>query len=196
MNILTDQLPTSLIINNTEYQINSDFRPCLGIMFAFEDNELVKWEKLRVLFENLFLEIPSDTVSGSKEAMRFLSGGETLNGSNQQSYFSFAKDSKLIYSAFRKVFNIDLTTVDLHWWIFRSMLIDLFGEDTAFGNLVRLRQLVKTGKATKEEREAANQMGEIFDLPEIDERTLEEKEVLADFERKLAQAQTRHNGSV
>jgi hypothetical protein len=59
------------------------------------------------------------------------------------------------------------------------------GADTAFCNLVGLRKRVKSGKATKEEREVAREMGDLFDVPEPDLRTAEEKEQEAEFMRLL-----------
>jgi hypothetical protein len=47
--------------------------------------------------------------------------------------------------------------------------------------LVSLRKRVKTGKATKEERAAAREIEDIFDLPEVDNRTLEEREIDNEF---------------
>jgi len=56
-----------------------------------------------------------------------------------------------------------------------ALFMDL-GQDTTFCQLISLRKRVKTGKATKEEREIAREMGDVFDIPDYDDRTLEEKE--------------------
>jgi hypothetical protein len=68
-----------------------------------------------------------------------------------------------------------------------ALFMDL-GADTSFCNLVALRKRVKTGKASKEERATAREMGDIFKLPEIDNRTLEEKEAEEEFMKKLGKA--------
>jgi hypothetical protein len=48
---------------------------------------------------------------------------------------------------------------------------------------------VKTGKATKEERQAAREMGNLFEVPEIDNRSLEEKEQEAEFLRLVTEGE-------
>lgn len=55
-----------------------------------------------------------------------------------------------------------------------ALFMDL-GADTAFCSLVGLRRRVKTGKATKEEKAAAREMGNAFVVPEVDTRTIEER---------------------
>jgi hypothetical protein len=94
--------------------------------------------------------------------------------------YSFSKDADFIFAAFRQTHGIDLQKVDLHWWEFLALFMDL-GADTTFCQLVNLRKRVKTGKATKEEKQAARDMGDAFDIPEADTRTLDEKEAEAEF---------------
>ena len=61
------------------------------------------------------------------------------------------------------------------------------GQDTTFCQLVSLRKRIKTGKANKEERQAAREMGNLIEVPDIDDRTLAEKEAEAEFLRKIGQ---------
>ena len=53
---------------------------------------------------------------------------------------------------------------------------------------------MKTGKASKEERAAAREMGDIIDLPDIDNRTLDEKELESEFLRKVRELEEKRNG--
>lgn len=156
---------------------------------AFEDNELAGFEKQIVLLQNLYLEIPDDVKAAATQAIKFLDGGkESAEGEEETEnprVFSFSKDADLIFAAFKQTHGIDLQEVEyMHWWKFMALFMDL-GSETTFCNLVSLRKRVKTGKATKEERQAAREMGDLFELPEIDERTLEEKEAEAEFMRLL-----------
>ena len=59
------------------------------------------------------------------------------------------------------------------------------GQDTTFCQLTALRKRVKTGKATKEELQAAASMGDMFIIEEYDNHTLEEKEVATEFYRQI-----------
>lgn len=190
MNLLIDTLPSALTIGNTEYGINSDFRSCLRIMLAYEDDDLTPQEKQIILLSNFYREIPTDTVEAFREANRFLNGGKDSEEEDKQPrLFSWSHDQNFIYAAFRQTHGIDLTTASLHWWQFLALFMDL-GSETTFCQLVSLRKRVKSGKATKEERATAREMGAMFEVPEADTRTLDEKleeaRAEAEFQRLIA----------
>jgi hypothetical protein len=65
------------------------------------------------------------------------------------------------------------------------------GTETTFCQLVSLRKRIKTGKATREERNAAREMGEVYEVPDVDTRTLEEKQREADFIRLVTQGKSK-----
>jgi hypothetical protein len=154
------------------------------VILAFEDDQLTGYEKQMIMLENLYPQPIEDVQAALEMGMKFLDGGKV--GEDEDSgprLFSFEKDANLIFAAFRQTHGIDLQNIEyLHWWSFLALFMDL-GADTAFCNLVGLRKRVKSGKATKEERETAREMGDMFDVPEIDDRTLEEKEKEAEFLR-------------
>lgn len=182
MNILIDELPNTIEISHIEYLINTDFRIVLQILLAFEDNELTGLEKQMVLLKNLYPVIPDNVHEALRLADLFLNGGKEQNEEiTGPRIYSFSKDANLIYAAFQQTHGIDLQHTEyMHWWQFLALFMDL-GIDTAFCQLVSLRKRVKTGKATREEYQMARDMGEIFDIPELDNRTLEEKEQEAEF---------------
>lgn len=191
MNILTDALPESIEIHGTQYRVNADFRACLRIMLAFEDNDLTPQEKQIILLSNFYRGDYPPTEYAFIQANWFLNGGKDAEeDSYSMRLFSFAQDAGLIYSAFRQTHGIDLTTAQLHWWQFLALFMDL-GSETTFCQLVSLRKRVKSGKATKEERQAARDMGAVFEVPELDTRPLEQKEAEAkaeaEFYRLIAQ---------
>lgn len=189
MNILTDELPTSLLIGDTEYQIDSDFRACLRIILAFEDDELTSHEKQIILLSILYSKLPNDTQQALEKANWFLNGGTVSEEeSDSPRVYSFAKDANFIFAAFRQTHGIDLQATDLHWWKFLAFFMDL-GQDTTFCQLISLRKRIKTGKATKEEKEAAREMGDMLNVPDVDRRTLEEKELEREFFRKVAEVE-------
>jgi hypothetical protein len=194
-NILVDDLPTAIEINGKEFDINPDYKNCLNIILAYEDNELTGFEKQLVLLSNLYKEFPNnekDIETAVLKGIKFLNGGmEESEGENQEilyRLYSFSKDANLIFAAFKQTHGIDLTDTEyLHWWKFIALFMDL-GSETTFCNLVSLRKRVKSGKATKEEREAAKEMGEFFEVPEPNELDLEEMEA----ERKFMEMINKH----
>jgi hypothetical protein len=188
MNILVDQLPTAIEVDGSEYPINYDFRTCLRILMAFEDQTLAQIEKQAILLKNLYVEQPKNITEAIQKEIKFIDGGEDRKDEvkNSPRIYSFQNDAQFIVAAFQQTHGIDLETAEMHWWKFMALFMDLGGE-TTFSNLVSLRKRVKTGKATKEERAAARELGEIFDLTEIDNRTLEEREAEDEFMKLLKQ---------
>lgn len=176
-------MPSAVEIDGREYPINTDFRQCLKVILAFEDDQLTGYEKQMVMLKNLFTEIPEDIKEAAYLANKFLNGGKDEKENQEEMplrLYSFSKDANFIFSAFKQTHNIDLTTEPLHWWKFLALFMDL-GSDTTFCNLINLRKKIKTGIATKEEKMAAQEMGDIFEIPEPDTRSLEEKEKEAEF---------------
>lgn len=151
---------------------------------AFEDDSLTGQEKNAVLL-SLYKEPVGDVQEGARLAIKYLNCGEEKSGEETSlpyRLFSFSKDSGYIFAAFRQTHGIDLQKAVLHWWEFCALFMDL-GSDTTFCQLINLRKRVKSGKATKEERQAAAEMGEAFEIPEPDTRTADEKQREAEFMR-------------
>jgi hypothetical protein len=190
-NVLIDELPETLTVAGKEYAIRSDFRTALRVLLAFEDNGLTMLEKQMVLVENLFVETPAEIAEAGRAAIAFLDGGgddekEDSTGGGLRLY-SFSKDANIIYAAFQQTHGIDLQKAQLHWWQFLALFMDM-GADTTFCNLIGLRKRVKTGKASKEEKQVAQDMGSMFEVPDIDMRSLAEREADADFMEQYRQA--------
>lgn len=196
MNLLADPLPTAVEIDGVEYEVNTDFRYALRAILAFEDETLVGIEKQIILLDNLYPVMPNNISEALRLAGLFLNGGKE-NGEDAEQMprlYSFSKDANLIYAAFKQTHGIDLSDTEyLHWWKFLALFMDL-GSDTAFCNLVGLRKRVKIGTATKEERQAAREMGDLFDVPEFDNRSLEEKEQEAEFLQMLEKGKIHGSG--
>jgi hypothetical protein len=169
MNILTEQLPSAVLIGGQEIPIRTDYRDCLRVILAFEDMRLTDLEKQAILLDNLYPEPPDDLLEALRLGVKFLNGGKDSGEDGEPAsplrLYSFDKDAGLIFSAFRQTHNIDLETAELHWWKFLALFMDL-GSETTFCQLIGLRKRVKTGTASKEERAAAREMGEAFNIPE------------------------------
>ena len=180
--------------------INTDFRYCLRAVVACEDNELTPQEKQIITLANLYSRQPPDIREAMVQAKWFLDCGRdgegTSEGRQQPRVYSFAKDSEMIFAAFKQVHGIDLDTANLHWWKFIALFMAVIAnQNTAFGSLVTLRLRVKTGRATKDEQRAAREMGELFDVPDVDTRSIEQKDALRRFDELVAKAERkRKNG--
>lgn len=185
MNILTDVLPTQVLIDGQLYDLNTDFKTAIRIIQDFEDEELTVYEKNYLMIRRLYLVVPENTDEAVRLALRFLDGGETPAGDDENApllLYSFSKDANLIYAAFRQTHGIDLQSAKMHWWQFLALFMDL-GAETTFTGLVSLRKRVKEGKATTDELKIATELGDAFEVNEPDMRSWEQ---IKEDERKQA----------
>jgi len=192
MNILVEKLPTAIEIDSREYEVNTDFRSCLRIILAFEDPELASIEKQTVLIENLYKEKPDNIQKAFEQGVKFLNGGVANEDKDEVGYrlYSFEKDANIIFAAFRQTHGIDINTASLHWFKFLALFMDL-GSETLFCNVTGIRKRVADGTATKEEKKMVREMPDIFDLPQPDTRTLDEREAENKFMELIEQGKER-----
>lgn len=194
MNILIEQLPDAVVIDGAEVPIETDFRACLRVILAFEDDDLTSAEKAVILLENLYADPPANVQEALRLGLKFLDGGAAPEGRDRAPgprLYSLDQDAQYIYAAFRQTHGIDLEAVaHLHWWKFLALFMDL-GSDTAFCGLVGFRKRHKAGKLSKDERRAYLEMKEIVDLPEPDRRTPDEKAREAEFMRQVEEGRRR-----
>lgn len=168
MNVLTDKFPTKIKVNNKILNINSDFRNCIKIIEAFEDEDLLDEEKYLILIKRLYIdEVEDDCLQEAIiKGIKFLDLGEENknNEENVKRLYSFTKDDNYIYTGIRQSHNIDLNSIDyLHWWNFVYLFLDI-GQDCMFNQLIYYRKRKNEGKLTKEERKVYISMRKILDL--------------------------------
>lgn len=172
MNVLTDKFPTKIKVNDKILRINSDFRNCIKIIQAFEDEELFDEEKYLILIKRLYADEveENDYEEAIIKGIKFLDLGEESKESNtNKRLYSFIKDDNYIYTGIRQSHNIDLNSIDyLHWWNFVYLFLDI-GQDCMFNQLIYYRQRKNEGKLTKDERKIYLSMRKILDLDYVEE---------------------------
>lgn len=172
MNVLTDKFPTKIKVNDKILKINSDFRNCLKIIEAFEDEELFDEEKILILLKRLYVdEIENEDIEDAyKKGIKFLDlGEESKNEITNKRIYTFTKDSNYIYTGIRQAHNIDLNSIDyLHWWNFVYLFLDI-GQECMFNQIIYYRRRKNEGKLTKEEKKIYLSMRKLLDLDYIEE---------------------------
>ena len=168
MNVLTDKFPTKINVNNKVLRINSDFRNCIKIIEAFEDDDLFDEEKYLILIRRLYIDEvkEEDLEQAIIKGIKFLDLGEENenNEENVKRLYSFSKDDSYIYTGIRQSHNIDLNSIEyLHWWNFVYLFLDI-GQDSMFNQLVYYRKRKNEGKLTKDEKKVYISMRKILDL--------------------------------
>lgn len=197
MNNLIDKFPTKALIDGKVYELNTDFRNCLKIILAFEDDELLDFEKAEIMLRNLYGEnIPKNTDEAIRKAIYFLDCGEEdeekkVGTSNSTRLYSFTKDAKYIYSAIKQTHGIDLESIEyLHWWKFVYLFLDL-NPECFFCKIIDLRNKKKKGKLSKEERRLYIQLYDILELNDKPKFTEEEQKEIDEFMELLQQAENK-----
>lgn len=149
LNIILDGFPDEY----EGYLIRTDFRIGMQISEALNDVDLAEPEKimtaLRLLYGN---GIPSDTELAESGLRWFMSGGnvdEERVPDGKPPTFDFEQDNRLLYSAFRARYGIDLTRERMHWFAFLAMLGDLGG--CSLSDIIGIRgtDLAKLGEAQR-----------------------------------------------
>ena len=164
MNALLNKFPTKIRIDNTNYEINSDYRNCLKIILAFEDDELTIEEQYFIMLNLLYKEMPENIELAIEKAILFLNCGEEYEVSDSKRTYSFNKDSKYIYSAMNQTHNIDLESIEyLHWWKFVFLFMDV-DKDCTFSYITSLRYKKNNGKLDNYDKKIWVEKREIVDL--------------------------------
>lgn len=164
MNALLNKFPTKIRIDNTDYEVNSDYRNCLKIILAFEDEELTIEEQYYIMLNLLYKEMPENIELAIEKAILFLNCGEEYEALESKRTYSFNKDSKYIYSAMNQTHNIDLESIEyLHWWKFVFLFMDV-DKDCTFSYITSLRYKKNNGKLDNFDKKIWIEMREIVDL--------------------------------
>lgn len=176
MNILTDELPKSVYIDDIEYPIDTDFRTSIKVAMLFDDPSIEEWEKTAQTLELYFGGIPSDIETAIEAAIAFFECDREVRGgtSSKKPVLSFEYDAPYIFAAFMQQYHIDLTEVDyMHWWKFKA-LFDSLSSHTKIMEIVSYRAADTKGMS-KEEKQQINQLKKIYKLPSPQERMSEEE---------------------
>ena len=164
MNVLVNKLPTKIKVDGQIYEINADFRNCIKIMLAYEDDSLTQLEKHLIMLELLYKEVPPNLEQAVEKGVKFLNCGGEISKEESSRLYSFKKDANYIYSAVSKAGGIDLETVNFfHWWKFCFYFLEI-SPDSTIANIMNLRQKAQSGKLTKEEKTEYIKARKILDL--------------------------------
>ena len=183
MNVLLNKFPQKIRIDDTDFEIKTDFRNCLKIILAYEDTELTIQEKHYILLQRLYKTIPNNIEEAIRKGISFLNCGKEDSDENslKKRIYSFDKDYQYIYSAMNQTHNIDLESIEyLHWWKFVFYFMDV-SKDCTFSFIVSLRDKKNKGKLDKEEKKVWAEMIEILDLNFNEEEDEEENEFMRKF---------------
>lgn len=165
------------------YLIRTDYRIGIQMALCAADDELTEYEKAAVMMDLLFGAGMPDIRTAMKGVNWFMSCGhppEEAQNDDSPPVFSFEHDAGRIFSAFRKLYGIDISREHMHWFQFCALLGDTSG--TAFTDVVDVRQADLSGMDPKT-RAAYAKAKRRFALP--DTYTEEEQTLIDEFLAKI-----------
>lgn len=175
-------LPTSVEVNGTTYQIESDYRAVLDILTALTDSELDEQDKAEVslrIFYPYFDEMPSsDYQEALNQCFRFIDmGKEHKERQREPTLMSWEQDFGMIIAPVNRIAGCEIRALEyVHWWTFLSWYSEI--GDCLFAQVVRIRDKKARKKALdKQDREFYKRNRDIIDLKAT--YTEAEKDVLA-----------------
>ena len=159
MNIILDELPHSVEIDGSSYELDTSFRTSILFEIMMFDDELNEQEKIIQALELYFGDnIPGNIQEAVNAIKAFYScGREEIQkeskgaGHGAKKVFDFEYDADYIYSAFMHDYNIDLNTIDMHWWKFKALLNGL-SEDNKLVKIMGYRSMDLSKITDKEEK--------------------------------------------
>lgn len=175
MNLLIDKLPTDY----EGLKINTNFRSFILFELLMQDNTIKENEKISMAIKLFFKEMPQDLKKAIDGILWFYKCGEEEivkknNSKNKKQIYSYEYDAKLIYSAFKDQYGIDLNEIEyLHWFKFRALFEGL-KSDNKICEIMSYRAIDLNKIKDKDERNKYRKIQRECALP--DNRTIEEKE--------------------
>lgn len=169
-------LPVSLDINGTTYEIRSDYRAVLDICTALSDAELDTTDKALValdIFYPAFADMPqSDYEEALKSCFEFINGGEPDDGQPASKVMDWNQDFPYIVAPINRVMGCDIRSIPydrknnkggLHWWTVLAAYREI--GDCLFAQIVAIRDKQRRGKRLeKHEREWYNRNRKLVDF--------------------------------
>lgn len=176
MNLMYEELPTSISVKDKRIRIVTDFREYVRLIDILEDISLSPYEK-KYLINQYFIDVPGNFESAIDALADFITmeelsispdtepDGEDKGRKKRNEVYSFKVDYPYIMSAFLRDYGINIRTVKyMHWWEFR-MLFDGLSEDTEIKQRIMYRGTDLNKIKDKDERKRIEQIQRSIQLP-------------------------------
>lgn len=175
------ELPTSIEIDRSVYEIRSDYRAIIDILLAFNDRELNEIEKYEVALKIFYVDqIPDFQLEKACEKMvEFINFMKIGKGRDPRKLMDWEQDADLIIPAVNKVAGSEIRLLPyLHWWTFLGMYMEV--GDCLFSQILAIRQKKAQGiKLEKWELEFFKANKDLIELRNRkEERSKEEQDEL------------------
>lgn len=172
MNILIDLLPDTIIIDDKEYEINSDFRISILFELLMQDGSIEEDNKIILALKLYYPTIPKNINLAIDKMLWFYRCGKDITsqkgngkGKSVTRIYSFDYDDDYIYAAFLDQYKIDLQDIEnLHWWKFKAMFKSL-KEDNEIVKIMGYRSMDTSKVKDKDQKAYYNKMKKLYEIP-------------------------------
>ena len=172
INLLYEQYPTELIIDNVSYPIYTDFKDWIAFFDMINDDILEPKDKVIASLKWFKGEIPNNLEKAYNGLISFASAEElyskpTQNNrkSSTKQILSYLHDSSYVLGAFLQTYGINLRNVEyMHWYEFRALL-DALPEDTPLKKRMGYRAINVSSIKDKAERKRIKDIQRSIALP-------------------------------
>ena len=152
--------PKYVIVNDTKYEINTDFRVAIKCQEIAQDESISDYERPLAIIYLLYGE--KGLKSRDREqllelGLKFLSCGKELEQTDEEPDMDYVEDYDYIVASFMSDFNIDLDVTEMHWWKFNKLMNGLsnseLGDCCVLNRIRNLRNYDVKDITDKKERE-------------------------------------------
>lgn len=148
------ELPVSVDVGGTSYDIRTDYRAVMDIFTALSANDLSEAEKVYVILNIFYVDFEKMPKSGYQEALDkcfwFVNCGEDEESGKTQKLMDWEQDFSYIVAPINRTIGKDVRAVEyMHWWSFMAAFMEI--GDCYFAQLVRIRSLKAKGRRLDKE---------------------------------------------
>ncbi len=186
INVMLDPLPTQW----NGFEINTSFRIGIQIFILEYDKELSDYEK-SIHIVDLMFDVRSHPYGEElQECITWFLNGwfhdKPGSSKDNRRLVDYDIDQWRIYADFRKIYGIDLSLDEMHWWTFNGLLWNMPYKQSAFMEVINIRKKKIEAKMSAKENEAIAEAQKVYglDQPET-EYTEDEKSKIDDYDRMM-----------
>lgn len=186
INVMLDSLPTQW----NGFEINTSFRIGIQIFILEYDKELSDYEKSIHIVDLMFDGRSHPYGEELQECITWFLNGwfhdKPGSSKDNRRLVDYDIDQWRIYADFRKIYGIDLSLDEMHWWTFNGLLWNMPYKQSAFMEVINIRKKKIEDKMSAKEKEAIADAQKLYglDQPET-EYTEDEKSKIDDYDRMM-----------
>lgn len=143
-------LPTTLNVGGKDYEIRTDYRAILDIIYSQNDPDLSRESKAEVMLEIMYPDYesipPGDLAEALEKAVWFIDCGQDMKeAKNRPKLMDWEQDAQMIITAINAQIQQEVRSVPyMHWWTFFGYYMSI-GE-SLFSTVVSIRSKRAHGK--------------------------------------------------